>query len=264
MGTYKEVTEAFKAGKIDIAWLSNVPALEVVESGKGAVFAQTIDSKGSSSYRSVLIVHKDSKIQSLKDIIKPDNGLVYGDGDAKSTSGHLVPLYYAFVQNKVNDPRTLFKEIKTGNFKTNATRAAQKEVDVATNNDVELGFFREEHPELYAKLRVIWTSQDIPQSPLVWRRDIPVALKRQISQFVTSYGKNEAERKALLQANDLSGFKKSSNRQLITIADLEMFSAWRRIWNNRELTGADRKHLENLLTQRGSRLEIMLREAEDY
>lgn len=260
---YKELVESFKAGQIDIAWLSNVPALEVVESGAGSVFATTVDSKGRSSYRSVLIVHKDSKLQSLKDVMQSGSGLVFGDGDVKSTSGHLVPLYYAFVQSKVNDPAALFKEIKTGNFKANATRVAQREVDVATNNDVEMGFFRDEQPQLAAQLRVIWTSQDIPQSPLVWRRDLPPTLKRQILQHFTSYGSTEAERKALQQANDLSGFKKSSNRQLVTVADLEMFSAWRKLWSEHDLPAADKKQKELELAKRGSRLELMLRAAED-
>ncbi len=260
---YKELVELFKQGKIDVAWLSNLPALEIVESKKGEVFAGTVSKDGRSYYRSILIVHKDSNIQSIQDILKTNKTLVYGDGDEKSTSGRLAPLYYGFVQNKVNDLTLLFKEIKHGNFEANAIRTVLKEVDVATNNDIELGFFKNKHPELYAKLRVIWMSPNIPQSPLLWRSDLPPKLKLKISDFVIHYGKNETERNVLMQANELSGFKKASNRHLTTVADLEMFNEWRKLWNNREITATQRAALEQQLSQRSSRLEIYLREQKE-
>ena len=257
---YKEIVGAFKEGRIDLAWLSNATALEVVEAGKGAVFAQMITKSGSTGYKSVLIVHQESKLNSLADVLKPGRGLVFGDGDSKSTSGHLVPLYYAFVKNRVNDPVSLFKEIRTGNHKTNALRTATREVDVATNNNEELQFFAAEQPDMAAKLRVIWTSPEIPQSPLVWSNTLPLPVKRQVRRFVTGYGKSsEAERKVLLQVNELSGFRKSSNRQLITISDLEMFNERLKLWNSRTLGDAERKQQEDLLSQRGSRLEMLLR-----
>ncbi|MBI3899248.1 MAG: phosphate/phosphite/phosphonate ABC transporter substrate-binding protein [Gammaproteobacteria bacterium] len=258
----KEIVELFKAGKLDLAWLGNTPALEVVEARKGAVFARMITKTGSSSYRSVLIVHKDSNIQTLEDVLKlqPLDGLVFGDGDAKSTSGHVVPLYYAFVKNKINDPATLFKEIKSANHRTNLLRTAQKEVDVATNNTEEMDFFSKDSPDLSAQLRVIWTSPEIPQSPLVWRNSLPAALKRQIGGFVTSYGKNsEAERKVLMQANELSGFSRSSNRQLTTIADLELFNKWLKLWNDKTSLPEERKRQERELSERGGHLELYLR-----
>ena len=89
---------------------------------------------------------------------------------------------------------------------------------------------------------MIWTSPEIPQSPLVWSNSLPLPVKRQVRRFVTGYGKSsEAERKVLLQVNELSGFRKSSNRQLITISDLEMFNERLKLWNSRTLGDAERK-----------------------
>ncbi len=261
----KTVVEGFKRGEIDLAWLGNVIALEVVESGSGAVFAQMITKSGSTGYKSVLIVHKNSKIQTLSDVLKPNGKLVFGDGEIKSTSGHLAPLYYAFVKNKVNDPASLFQEIKHANHRTNIMRVVEKEVDVATSNNEELAFFAAEKADLHAQLRVIWTSPEIPQSPLVWRSGLPLTLKRQISKFATTYGKSsEAEREVLAQLNGLSGFGWSSNAQLIRIADLEMFNERHKLWNNRDLTPTELQAREQQIIARASRLEIALRAVEKY
>jgi phosphonate transport system substrate-binding protein len=261
----KTIVDGFKQGEIDLAWLGNLTALEVVESGSGAVFAQMITKSGSTGYKSVLIVHKNSKIQTLADVLKPNSKLVFGDGEIKSTSGHLVPLYYAFVKNKINDPASLFREIKHANHGANMLSVAAKEVDIATGNNEELAFFAAERPDSHTQLRVIWTSPEIPQSPLVWSSGLAPTLKRQISKFVTTYGKkDDAERQVLAQVNDLSGFRWSSNAQLIRIADLEMFNERHKLWNNRELTPTDMAAREQQIIARASRLEIALRVLEKY
>src|SRR3546814_20580258 len=51
---------------------------------------------GSRGYYSLLIAHKDSKINSLEDVLKCDNSLTFSNGDPNSTSGFVIPGYYVW------------------------------------------------------------------------------------------------------------------------------------------------------------------------
>lgn len=258
--TNGEVVEAFRQGKIDLAWVGNAPALEIVESGAGEVFAQLVTADGRTGYQSILVTHKDSPLQTLEQAQQADRKLVFGDGELKSTSGHLVPLYYAFVKRGINDPRSLYREVRHSSHRANLTMAARREVDFATANNVELDLFAAEQPALAKALRVIWSSPDIPQSPLVWRLSLPASLRQRIQEAVVNFGQDPAERAILRGVNDLAGFRKSRNRQLVTVADIEMFAAWQHVNNNSTLSPAEKLERIAQISQRASRLELRLKQ----
>jgi phosphonate transport system substrate-binding protein len=65
----------------------------------------------------------------------------------------------------------------------------------------------------------------IPSDPLVYRRDLPDALKTRIRDFIFGYGKTPEEKAILKNVNDLSQFRPSSNDQLATIRQLELAKA---------------------------------------
>lgn len=254
-----ELVKEFQAARLDMAWLGNAPALEIVESGAGSVFAAMVV-QGKTAYRSVLITHKDSPLRTLDDVHRSLRTLSFGDGDPKSTSGHLVPKYFAFVKRGVNEPDKLFKEVRRGSHESNLLAAARKEVDVATNNTSELDNFRSAKPEEAAQLRVIWESPEIPESPMVWRNDLPVAARQKVAAFIYGFGARDAEEKGILwNINKVTAWRKSSNRQLVTVADLEMFNARQRVINDATLTAEQRVQQVDEITRRGSRLELMLK-----
>jgi phosphonate transport system substrate-binding protein len=49
-------------------------------------------------------------------------------------------------------------------------------------------FAQRENPALAAKLQVIWTSPDLPESAIVVRKDLDPAVKEKIRAFFLSYG----------------------------------------------------------------------------
>lgn len=255
-----QLVKAFIAGEIDVAWMGNVPALEVVESGAGAVFAQMVTKDGSFGYKSVLVVPKDAKAQSLGDVLAQAKGLRFSDGEPKSTSGFLVPLYFAFQKSGINDTKAVFKEVSTGSHQQNLKKVAQGEVDVATANNEEVAFFMRDFPELGQRVRVVWESPLIPQSPLLWRASLPAESKRRIRNFVVNFGAGGADEKQILEAvNSLSRFRPSSNLQLVPIADLEMFKARQAINNDKQLSPAERAQRIDEVIKRGSRIELRLK-----
>lgn len=257
--TQGELVRDFLDGKLDMAWLGNAPALDIVEAGKGSVFAAMVV-QGKTAYRSVLLTHRDSNIRTLEDVHRMAGQLVYGDGDVKSTSGHIVPKYFAFVKRGINEPDRLFREVRRASHEGNANAVAQRQVDVATNNTSELDNFRSQQPEQAQLLRVVWESPDIPESPMMWRNELAPQLKRKIAAFTAGFGVKDDEEKGILwNINKLTAFRKSSNRQLVTIADLEMFNARQRIMNDPKLDPQERISRVDEVTRRGSKLELMLK-----
>ena len=142
---YAGIIEGMRFNKVQVAWLGNKSAMEAVDRADGEIFAQTVPADGQAGYYSHLIVHKDSPLNSLEDVLKNAASLSFGNGDPNSTSGFLVPSYYVFAVNKV-DPKKIFKNVVSSNHETNALSVANKQVDVATNNSENLARLDVTHP----------------------------------------------------------------------------------------------------------------------
>jgi phosphonate transport system substrate-binding protein len=240
---YAGVIEGMRFDKVDVAWFGNKSAMEAVDRAGGEIFAQTIKDDGSEGYYSLLLAHKDSAIDSLDDVLKCDGSLNFGMGDPNSTSGFLVPSYYVFALNGV-DPKECFGTVRNANHETNAMAVANKQVDVATNNTESLyARLAKSQPEAAAQIKEIWRSPLIPSDPMVWRADLPEAVKQKIYYFFMQYGrmgdmeKVKHERDVLANLSDGWGpFLASSNAQLIPIRQLELFRNKVRIQNDETMS----------------------------
>ena len=238
---YAGIIEGMRFNKVQVAWFGNKSAMEAVDRASGEVFAQMINADGTLGYYSHLIVHKDSPIKSLDDMLKQGKNLLFGNGDPNSTSGFLVPGYYVFSQNNI-DPKTFFKVSRGANHESNALAVANKQVDVATNNSENLDKIKDKLPGKFNDIRVIWTSPLIPSDPLVIRKDMAEPLKGKIKEFFYSYGKgSQQEKDNLYKLSKLSSFKLSTNSQLIPIRQLELFKDRNKIDADASLAAADKQ-----------------------
>jgi phosphonate transport system substrate-binding protein len=237
---YAGIIEGMRFNKVQIAWLGNKSAMEAVDRSNGEVFAQMVNADGTQGYYSHLIVHKDSPIKSLDDVLKNGKSLSFGNGDPNSTSGFLVPGFYVFAKNKV-DPKSLFKVVRSANHETNALAVANKQVDIATNNSENLEKIKDRQPEKFNDLRTVWTSPLIPLDPLVMHKELPLAAKEKIKTFFYNYGKTDArEKDILVKISKLSGFKPSTNAQLIPIRELDLFGKRNKIDSDTTIAAADK------------------------
>jgi phosphonate transport system substrate-binding protein len=238
---YAGIIEGMRFNKVHVAWFGNKSAMEAVDRASGEVFAQMVNADGTQGYYSHLIVHKDSPIKSLDDMLKQGKNLSFGNGDPNSTSGFLVPSFYVFAQNKI-DPKTFFKLSRGANHESNALAVANKQVDVATNNSENLDKLKDKLPEKFNDLRIIWTSPLIPLDPLVIRKDIPEPAKTNIKEFFYTYGKASTQEKDnLMRLSKLSGFKPSTNAQLTPIRQLELFKTRNKFETDTALSEADKQ-----------------------
>ncbi|VTU46713.1 Phosphate-import protein PhnD precursor (plasmid) [Variovorax sp. SRS16] len=220
---YAGVIEAMRFNKVQLGWFGNKSAMEAVDRANGEVFAQMVNADGTEGYYSHLIVNRDSPLNTLDDVLKNAKNLSFGNGDPNSTSGYLVPGYYVFAKNHL-DAKTLFKVTRSSNHEANALAVANKQVDVATNNSENMEKIKEHFPEKFKDIKIVWTSPLIPLDPLVMRKDVPEATKTKIKNFFYNYGKTDAhEKEVLMKLSKLSGFKASSDKQLLPIRQLDLF-----------------------------------------
>jgi phosphonate transport system substrate-binding protein len=236
---YAGVVEAMRFNKVQVAWYGNKAAIDAVDRSGGEVFAQVLKSDGTLGYYSLLITQKDSPYNNLSDVLKNSKSINFGMGDPGSTSGFLVPSYYVFALNKV-DPRTAFKTIRNASHGANLQAVLAKQVDVATNNSEETDKLEASKPEVLKELKVLWKSPLIPNDPLVWRKDLDAGVKAKLKTFLLGYGKTDADKAVLKNIYGYSGFKESTNAQLVPIRQLELFKDRSKIENDTQYSAEEK------------------------
>ncbi|MEZ5787031.1 MAG: phosphonate ABC transporter substrate-binding protein [Xanthobacteraceae bacterium] len=242
---YAGVIEAMRFNKVQAAWFGNKSAMEAVDRSGGEIFAQSVDSDGNPGYWSHLIVHKDTPIEKLEDVLKCDKSIDFSIGDPNSTSGFLVPTTYIFAAHNV-DPKTCFKTLRNASHEANAMAVANKQVQVATNNSENLRRLEKTAPEARKNIKVIWTSPLIPSDPLVWRKDLDPDVKAKLYTFIMTYGRNGtpeeiAEARKVLAALQWAPFRPSSNAQLYPIRQLELNKQVLKVKADEKLSDAEKK-----------------------
>ncbi|MEX2618283.1 MAG: phosphonate ABC transporter substrate-binding protein [Alphaproteobacteria bacterium] len=229
---YAGIIEGMRFGKVHVAWHGNKSGMEAVDRAGGEVFAQTSKQQdGTEGYYSHIITQANNdRINNLQDLFGScDKSLDFGIGDPNSTSGFLVPSYYAFAQNGI-DPKKCFKTVRNANHETNLMAVANGQVDAAANNSEQINRSTMKAPEAAAKIKVIWTSPLIPNDPIVYRRDLSKELRSRIKGFFLGYGRfgtpeqiAEANRVLGGMSDGFGHFLESNNTQLLPIRQLALF-----------------------------------------
>ncbi|HEK3407168.1 TPA: phosphonate ABC transporter substrate-binding protein [Pseudomonas aeruginosa] len=257
---YAGIIQGMRFDKVDIAWYGNKAAMEAVDRAHGEIFAQTVAASGAPGYWSLLIANKDSKIDSLEDMLANAKSLTFGNGDPNSTSGYLVPGYYVFAKNNV-DPVKAFKRTLNSSHEVNALAVANKQVDVATFNTEGMERLELTQPEKARQLKVIWKSPLIPGDPLVWRNNLSDEQKNKLRDFFFKYGAN-AEQKKVLADLQWSKFQPSDDDQLLPIRQLELFKQRTDVANNANLGAEEKTAKLKALDEELAKLEKRMAERE--
>jgi phosphonate transport system substrate-binding protein len=221
--TYTSLVEAMRFKQVQVGWFSASPALEAVNRADGEVLGRVFDSGGDATYKSIIIVRKDSGI-TLDKLLKCDRTINFGLGDTQSTSGTLAPMSYLFTPKGI-DPTKCFKTVRSASHQSNAFSVANKVLDAATNNSVGLAFFHDEQPEQADTLKVIWESPALPESSIIVRKDLDPALKEKIRQFFLTYGTGTdavgEKQREVLKKLKYGGFKPADNSYLDPVRLME-------------------------------------------
>ncbi|MBX3620951.1 MAG: phosphate/phosphite/phosphonate ABC transporter substrate-binding protein [Rhizobacter sp.] len=259
---YADVVKAAISGRAHVTWLSNASALEAVESGGAEVFAtmqvRGPDGQALTGYRSQIVVRDDSPLRGVEDLLARASRLSLRMGDMKSTSGYIIPFYYVFARRGLN-PAGLFKSMAIGGHADNMAAVLRGEADASTTNDEEVKKLAQRDPEGARRLRVIWSSQEIRQSPLLWSAALSPLVRAAIRETVLGFGQNTAEQQALMDMNRIVKFVPSSNRQLLPIADIDLFTARSTLAADKTLSPEQKAAAEAQINHRATRLEVLLK-----
>ena len=241
---YAGVIEAMRFNKVQVARFGNKSAMEAVNRSNAELFALAVDVDGAPGYWSHLIVHKDSPLQNVDDVLKCDKSLDFGIGDPNSTSGFLVPTSYVFAPRNI-DPKTCFKIVRNASHEANGMAVAHKQVDVATINDKILRRLEVTSPDARKNIRVIWTSPLITNDPVVWRKDLAADIKTRLYTWHMSYGRigspeEIAAARRILAAMLRAPFIPTNDDQLLPIRIMEASKDIMRIQADDKLSAGEK------------------------
>jgi phosphonate transport system substrate-binding protein len=256
---YAGIIEAMRFNKVQVAWMGNKSAMEAVDRSNGEVFAKVTQADGAQGYWSLMIVHKDSPLKNLDDVLKNRQALTLGMGDTNSTSGTLVPGFYAWGQNKV-DPARDFKRAVRANHETNILAVANKQIDVATVASDGVDRMKIKQADKAAELREVWRSPLISSDPIVWRKDLEADTKKKLRDFFLAYGK-DAREKDILKNLTFAGFIASDNHQLNPIRQLELARDRTRVESDAAMSAEDKAKKLQDIEQRQAELSRLLASA---
>ncbi|MBI5419990.1 MAG: phosphonate ABC transporter substrate-binding protein [Deltaproteobacteria bacterium] len=191
---YTGVIEGMKKKRVDIAWFGPLSYyLAELEAGAEA-FAVGVMQNGKSTYRSLFVVPGDSPARSLKDLKGKSVAFV----DPASTSGGLMPTYLVKKETGMMPEQFFGKFIWTGSHDAVEMAVKNKTVDAGADNDITYPLMLEKGLITKESNRVLMYSPELPGSPLTYRKDLPVDLKKEIQDAivnahkeidVTGYGK---------------------------------------------------------------------------
>ena len=173
---YNGVIEALRSKRLDVAYLgpfsyvlgttvADIEAFAVAETKKA----------GRTSYHSQIVTHKDTGIKTVADL----KGKTFAFVDPSSTSGHLFPKA-GLLKAGFNPDKDFGRVIFSGSHDSSAIAVQNKKVDAAAIADrildaaVSKGLVKRED------LVEVWKSDPIPESPTVWRKDLPADLKTRV------------------------------------------------------------------------------------
>ena len=179
---YNGIIEALRSGKLDVAYLGPFSYVLATSVADVEAFAVAVTQKtGQSSYHSLILARKDSGIRELADL----KGHTFAFVDPSSASGHLFPK--AGLQQEGFDPSTLFSRVVfSGSHDASILAVANKKVDAAAvadrilANAIARGLVKQDD------FQVVWTSRPIPESPMVWRKNLDPALKLKVAAALAS------------------------------------------------------------------------------
>lgn len=209
-GSYREIVELIRTGKIDFAWLCGFPYVRFKRDMR--LLAVPLY-HGNPLYQSYLIVPaSDTTTTSLLDL----SGKIFAYSDPDSNSGYLYP-QYQLLKAGVN-PVTFFART----FFTWSHRKVIEAVGVglAQGGAVDgyvWDMLSSVHPELTAATRIVSRSPELGYPPFVASAKIPDDIFRKMQDVLLSMS-GDAEGARLLRILNLDGFVVGSDKLFDGIA----------------------------------------------
>lgn len=175
---YNATIEALRAGHVDVALLGPFSYVLATTVAQVEAFGVTVTSRTMQpSYKSIIIAGKDSNINSLADL----KGKTFAFVDPGSTSGYMVPAA-AFIRSNITPEKDFKQVMYSGGHDATIVSVGSGKVDAGSVADriYERGCAKGLAD--CSKLKVVWTSQPIPNDPLLYRKALSEDMKKKIRE----------------------------------------------------------------------------------
>ncbi len=217
--SYVAVVEAFGTDRADVASLNTFGYIMANERYGTEALIRVIR-YGSDSYKAQIIARTDGSIDELKDI----NGKKFAYVDSASTSGYLLPAKY-LMDNNVKPDSTVFAK-KHDNV---ITMVYQGQVDAGATfyTPPENGVIQDarrlvktQFPDVEEKIKIVELTSEIPNDPIVFRKDLSPEMKTIIQEALISFIKTPEGKKAFHDLYGVTDFVKAKDSDYDAVREI--------------------------------------------
>jgi phosphonate transport system substrate-binding protein len=201
------VVEAFGTGKADIAGINTFSYLMANEKYGAEAKLRIVRDGGETTYKGQFISRLGSGIESVTDI----NGRTMAYVDPSSTSGFILPKAMLDKMD-VKPSETVFAMrhdnvvimVYQGQASAGATYYAPPHPETGEILDARMRV-KQQFPDVEEKVKIIGFTEDIPNDPWVFRKDLDEEMKNKIIEALIKYVNTKEGQEALYEIYDIVG-----------------------------------------------------------
>jgi len=208
--SYVAVVEAFGTSRADVAILNTFGYI-LAHERYGAQALLSGIRFGQPTYRSQIIARSDGPIKKIEDI----KGKKFAFVDPASASGYLLPA--KLLKDKgIKPAQTVFAQ-KHDNV---VSMVYQKQVDAGATyysppaegkiQDARR-LVKTQYPDVEQKIKIVALTEDIPNDPVVFRKDLPEEFKKKIVDSLLSWIKTDEGKKAFNELYSMTDLRRASD-----------------------------------------------------
>lgn len=210
--SYRDTMDLLLQQKVDFAWICDYPYVALKDNVR--LLAVAIN-QTKPTYRSYLIVPVHDTTNRSFDNLR---GSVFAFADPYSNTGYLVPRF--MIKRSGADPATFFKKT----FFTWSHRKAIDAVAVGLAQGAMVDSFvwdslARVRPDITAKTRIAWQSEEYGFPPIVAQRDVATADFNKMQRVLLDMN-HDSEGRALMTRLNLNGFVAGKTEYYDGVADM--------------------------------------------
>jgi phosphonate transport system substrate-binding protein len=178
---------ALANGQADLAWMGPWGYVLAHHQG-GAQAIATVKYDGKPFYHAIILARPGLAVSSWPEGAK---GMRISFADVGSTSGWLIPTHY--FKSRGIDPKTFFQYRDGASHPANVTAVATGQVDLATDFDRNFNGMADRGLVKRDEVKIAWTSDPLPNDPLVVRSGLDMATVTAVREIVTAISEEDAK-----------------------------------------------------------------------
>ncbi len=209
--SYIAVVEAFGTNRADVAAI-NTFGYVLAHEKYGAEARLVTVRYGETTYKAQFLAREDGKIKRLEDL----NGKKIAFVDPASVSGYLLPLKY--LKDRGIKPKQHMFAMRHDNV---VSMIYQGQVDAGATfwsppaeNEIQDArrLVREQYPDVEKKIKIVELTSPIPNDPVIFRKEMPEEMKREISAALVKFAATPEGLEVLKKLSSVTGLAPTTDK----------------------------------------------------